>query len=217
MDNRPWKKQVTIQSLTTVATPSSATHPEKSLSSPPLAAAEDPPVALPGVKSFADGAPYPRGHPLAETRFDQSWKTALQSSSSSQRRNCAGEAPEGPRTQRAAGDVSWEDASMAEWDPDDFRLFVSNISHDISTEMLADKFARYPSFLRARVVVDRRGKPRGYGFVSFSDAEDYMKAFHEMNGKYLGSRAIHLEKSSWKERDAHLRLEKDAKKPSWLK
>lgn len=43
--------------------------------------------------------------------------------------------------------------------------------------------AQYPSFQRARVVRDKKSfKTKGYGFVSFSDATDYMKAMKEMQG-----------------------------------
>jgi RNA recognition motif-containing protein len=54
----------------------------------------------------------------------------------------------------------------------------------------------------ARVVRDRRtGKTRGYGFVSFLNPQDFLKALKEMNGKYVGNRPVKLTKSSWKDRD----------------
>lgn len=40
-----------------------------------------------------------------------------------------------------------------------------------------------------------------YGFVSFKDPNDFIKAMREMNGKYVGNRPIKLRKSNWKERN----------------
>lgn len=35
-------------------------------------------------------------------------------------------------------------------------------------------------------------KSKGFGFVAFADPEDYLKAWKEMNGKYIGSRPCRL-------------------------
>ena len=68
----------------------------------------------------------------------------------------------------------------------------------------------------ARVVRDRRtGKTRGYGFVSFLNPQDFLKALKEMNGKYVGNRPVKITKSSWKDRD--LNSEKNQFLPSDFK
>ena len=67
--------------------------------------------------------------------------------------------------------------------------------------MLANAFRKYPSFQKAHVVMDKGlSKNKGYGFVSFSDAHDFVRAMKEMNGKYIGSKPISLKKSEWKKR-----------------
>ncbi len=44
-------------------------------------------------------------------------------------------------------------------------------------------FARYPSFLKARVVRDpKTGRTKGFGFVSFGKSDDYLQALKEMHG-----------------------------------
>jgi RNA recognition motif-containing protein len=40
------------------------------------------------------------------------------------------------------------------------------------------------------------GKSKGYGFVSFADPHDFLKAWKEMDGKYIGSRPCRLKKAS---------------------
>ena len=71
----------------------------------------------------------------------------------------------------------------------------------MNDDLLARTFCKYPSFQKARVVFDKSSKKsKGFGFVSFKDADDYTRAFREMNGKYVGTRPIKLRKSNWKDR-----------------
>ncbi|GAB6018809.1 hypothetical protein CHUAL_000470 [Chamberlinius hualienensis] len=103
---------------------------------------------------------------------------------------------------RAAGGQHWEDNSLLEWDPDDFRIFCGDLGNDVTDEVLTRAFGKFPSFTKARVVRDKRNnKTKGYGFVSFKDPQDFIKAMKEMNGKYVGSRPIKLRKSTWKDRN----------------
>ncbi|KRZ53652.1 Lysosomal acid phosphatase [Trichinella nativa] len=106
------------------------------------------------------------------------------------------------RNLRTAGGCVWEDLSLNEWDPDDFRLFCGDLGNEVSDELLSKAFRKYPSFLKAKVVRDKRSnKTKGYGFVSFKDPQDFIRALREMDGKYVGNRPIKLRKSSWKDRN----------------
>lgn len=50
--------------------------------------------------------------------------------------------------------------------------------------MLVRVFGKYPSFQKAKVVRDKRtNKTKGFGFVSFKDPQDFIKAMKEMNGE----------------------------------
>uniref|UniRef100_A0ABD2WNF1 RNA-binding protein 42 n=1 Tax=Trichogramma kaykai TaxID=54128 RepID=A0ABD2WNF1_9HYME len=113
---------------------------------------------------------------------------------------------------RTAGGQTWEDASLLDWDDDDFRIFCGDLGNDVTDEMLVRVFSKYSSFQKAKVVRDKRtNKTKGFGFVSFKDPQDFIKAMKEVNGKYVGSRPIKLRKSSWKARnlDTVRRKEKD--------
>lgn len=58
-------------------------------------------------------------------------------------------------------------------------------------------FARYTSVQKARVIREKRTqKSKGYGFVSFSDGDDYFKAGREMQGKYIGSHPVLLRRAT---------------------
>ncbi|XP_070822254.1 RNA-binding protein 42 isoform X2 [Chaetodon trifascialis] len=114
---------------------------------------------------------------------------------------------------RTAAGTSWEDPSLLEWDPDDFRIFCGDLGNEVNDDILARAFSRYPSFLKAKVVRDKRtGKTKGYGFVSFKDPNDYVRAMREMNGKYVGSRPIKLRKSMWKDRNIEVVRKKHKEK-----
>lgn len=110
---------------------------------------------------------------------------------------------------RAAGGTTWEDPTLAEWDPDDYRVFCGDLGNDVTDELLTSTFEKYSSFVKARVIRDKRtNKSKGYGFVSFKDPQDYAKAIKEWDGKYLGCRPIKLRKSVWKDRAIDVRKNK---------
>ncbi|KAF1816711.1 RNA-binding domain-containing protein [Eremomyces bilateralis CBS 781.70] len=96
---------------------------------------------------------------------------------------------------RSGGGKTWEDTSLLEWDPSHFRLFVGNLAGEVTDDSLLKAFVRYPSLQKGRVVRDKKStKSKGYGFVSFSDADDYFKAAKEMQGKYIGSHPIQIQR-----------------------
>ncbi|KAH9462718.1 hypothetical protein Pst134EA_005516 [Puccinia striiformis f. sp. tritici] len=100
---------------------------------------------------------------------------------------------------RKAGGEVWEDQTLMEWDPAHFRLFVGDLAPEVSDDGLAAAFSKWSSFVKARVVRDKvTTKSKGYGFVSYKDPEDFMKAWKEMNGKYVGSRPIKISKATTK-------------------
>lgn len=102
---------------------------------------------------------------------------------------------------KAAGDV-WSDPTLDEWDANDFRVFCGDLGNEVTDELLSSAFRQYKSFQRARVIRDKRtGKGRGYGFVSFQDPHDMLRALKEMDRKYVGNRPIRVMKSRWTERE----------------
>lgn len=108
---------------------------------------------------------------------------------------------------RSAGGETWEDPTLADWDPNDYRIFCGDLGNDVTDEILSNAFSKYSSFNKARVIRDKRTKKtRGFGFVSFSDHNDFMRAIKEVNGKYVGSRPIKLRRSNWRLRSVVSKL-----------
>lgn len=120
------------------------------------------------------------------------------------------------RYRKAAGQV-WVDNTLDEWPENDFRLFCGDLGNDVTDEVLANAFRKYPSFEKCKVIRNKyTGKTRGYGFVSFTSPNDMLRAMKEMDRKYVGSRPITLKRSKWKDREVdserNKRFDETAKK-----
>ncbi|KAI8422509.1 hypothetical protein MSG28_006325 [Choristoneura fumiferana] len=112
---------------------------------------------------------------------------------------------------RTAGGQVWEDVTLLDWPDDDFRMFCGDLGNDVTDELL------YTSFQRAKVIRDKRtNKSKGFGFVSFKDPGDFIKAMKEMDGRYVGSRPIKLRKSTWKNRALDVVRKKEKEKAALL-
>ncbi|XP_063705118.1 RNA-binding protein 42 [Culicoides brevitarsis] len=121
------------------------------------------------------------------------------------------------KTVRVAGGQTWEDHSLSDWPDDDFRIFCGDLGNDVNDELLTRTFNKYPSFQRAKVIRDKRtSKSKGYGFVSFKDPQDFIKAMKEMDGRYVGSRPIKLRKSTWRNRSIDVVKKKEKEKQALL-
>ena len=48
-------------------------------------------------------------------------------------------------------DFEWIDPSMVDWPDDDHRIYVGNLGNEVKDQDLASAFAKYPSFLKAKV------------------------------------------------------------------
>ena len=71
------------------------------------------------------------------------------------------------------------------------KLFVGNLSFNTTENDLQDAFAAHGTVTEANLMTDRStGRPRGFGFVTMSSAEEAQKAIEAMNGAQLGGRAL---------------------------
>jgi RNA recognition motif-containing protein len=65
------------------------------------------------------------------------------------------------------------------------------LGNDVKGEILTRAFSKYQSFLKAKMVRDKRSnKTKGFGFVSFKDLQDFIKAMKELNGEYICVRIL---------------------------
>lgn len=98
---------------------------------------------------------------------------------------------------REGGGKKWTDNSLLEWDPSHLRLFVGNLAGETTDDSLLKAFSRWQSVQKAKVIRDKRtNKSKGFGFVSFSDPDDFFQAAKDMNGKYIQSHPVVVRKST---------------------
>lgn len=98
---------------------------------------------------------------------------------------------------RSGGGKKWTDDSLLEWDPAHLRLFVGNLAGETTDDSLLKAFSPWKSVQKAKVVRDKRtNKSKGYGFVSFSDADDFFNAAKTMNGQYIQSHPVIVKKAN---------------------
>lgn len=77
-------------------------------------------------------------------------------------------------------------------------LFVGNVDYQISTEELKKFFAVSGQIESVNIPVNRNtGKPRGYGFVTFSSSADAKRAL-KLDGTELNGRALQISFSKGK-------------------
>src|SRR3984957_15770476 len=71
------------------------------------------------------------------------------------------------------------------------KLYVGNLSYDVSNEALEEMFAAYGSVQSAQIVMDRdTGRSKGFGFVEMSSDQEAQAAISGLNGKDLNGRSL---------------------------
>jgi len=71
------------------------------------------------------------------------------------------------------------------------KLFVGNLSFNITENDLQDAFAAHGTVVETNLLMDRAtGRPRGFGFVTMSTPEEAQKAIATLNGTTIDGRAL---------------------------
>ena len=71
------------------------------------------------------------------------------------------------------------------------KLFVGNLSFNVTENELQDTFATHGTVLEANLMTDRMtGRPRGFGFVTMSTEQEAQTAIDALNGSEIDGRAL---------------------------
>jgi len=80
------------------------------------------------------------------------------------------------------------------------KLFVGNLSFDVTENDLQDAFAAHGTVTEANLMMDRTtGRPRGFAFITMATPEDAQKAIDALNGTMLGGRNLTVNEARPKE------------------
>ncbi|TDL14314.1 RNA-binding domain-containing protein [Rickenella mellea] len=102
-------------------------------------------------------------------------------------------APNPEKRAKAFGDVASEPSST---------LFVGNVSFDTTEDNLWEVFAEYGEVKSVRLPTDRdTQRPKGFGYVEFTDLESAKKAFESAQGLDVQGRPIRLDYSQPRSND----------------
>ena len=70
-------------------------------------------------------------------------------------------------------------------------MFVGNLSFNTTENDLQDAFAAHGTVTEVNLMMDRAtGRPRGFGFVTMSTAEEAQAAIAALNGRQLDGRDL---------------------------
>jgi RNA recognition motif-containing protein len=71
------------------------------------------------------------------------------------------------------------------------KLYVGNLSHEMSEEQLNTLFSEAGHVASAKIITDRQtGQPRGFGFVEMETKLEGQKAISILNGRSVDGRPL---------------------------
>eukprot|EP01129_Flabellula_baltica_P014114 TRINITY_DN669_c0_g1_i1.p1 TRINITY_DN669_c0_g1~~TRINITY_DN669_c0_g1_i1.p1 ORF type:complete len:558 (+),score=162.55 TRINITY_DN669_c0_g1_i1:96-1676(+) len=70
-------------------------------------------------------------------------------------------------------------------------IYISNLDTSINNKDLYDAFSQFGNILSCKVVLDRQGESKGYGYVHFDKEEDAQKAIELVNGKDIRGKTVY--------------------------
>lgn len=71
------------------------------------------------------------------------------------------------------------------------KLYVGNLSYDVTDELLSNHFSQVGTVTSAMVITDRdSGRSKGFGFVEFATEEEATKAIEMFNEQEFEGRSL---------------------------
>ena len=71
------------------------------------------------------------------------------------------------------------------------KLYVGNLSYDVTDSALEQMFAPHGTVQSAQVIMDRdTGRSKGFGFVEMGSDQEAQAAIQALNGQMVGGRSL---------------------------
>jgi RNA recognition motif-containing protein len=71
-------------------------------------------------------------------------------------------------------------------------LYVGNLAHETTDVDLRTAFSPFGKVVSARVVTDRRGRPKGFAYVEMSDEASARLAMDSLRGTQINDRTMDI-------------------------
>jgi len=71
-------------------------------------------------------------------------------------------------------------------------VFIKNLDPSIKHKELFDKFSDYGNILSVKVVLDKNGVSKGYGFVHYDNPQNALKAIADLNNTIMGDKRVYV-------------------------
>ena len=73
------------------------------------------------------------------------------------------------------------------------KIFIGGLSWNTNEEGLANHFSKFGNLEEVKIITDREtGRSRGFGFITFDEADSASQAISEMDGAELDGRNIRV-------------------------
>lgn len=73
------------------------------------------------------------------------------------------------------------------------RIYVGNLSYDITDEEMRGEFAAFGEVASVDIITDKySGRPKGFGFVEMPNQTEAQAAITALNGKMLRERTLNV-------------------------
>jgi RNA recognition motif-containing protein len=71
-------------------------------------------------------------------------------------------------------------------------LYVGNLAHETTDVDLRTAFSQFGKVVSAKVVSDRRGRTKGFGYVEMSDEDSARTALESLRGTQINGRTMDI-------------------------
>ena len=81
------------------------------------------------------------------------------------------------------------------------KIYVGNLSFNVSNDTLAEKFAQFGSVNSAKIITDRdTNRSKGFGFVEMSSNDEMQAAIMNLNGTEWEGRKLNISEAKPQEK-----------------
>ncbi len=71
-------------------------------------------------------------------------------------------------------------------------IYIGNLAHETTDMDLRTAFSPFGKVVSAKIVSDRRGRPKGFGYVEMSDGESAKAALESLRGTQINGRTMDI-------------------------